>query len=185
MLNLEDIINKSEDVMELKRSLAVNMSQDGMEASAICRILKVSLSYVSKWKIIYEREGAEGLLLKYKGSESYLSAESREEIIRYIEECEHISTEELRDHIEEKYGVVYKSKQSYYDLLKSGGKSWHKSQKKNPKRNEERVILRREEIKKVGRTRRRDKYRKIMRFCRRRESSSVGRYSGICMGYKE
>ena len=85
---------------------------------------------------------------KIPESQSYLSAESREEIIRYIEECEHISTEELRDHIEKKYGVVYKSEQSYYDLLKAGGKSRNKSQKKNPKRNEERVILRREEIKK-------------------------------------
>ncbi|HAO20707.1 MAG TPA: hypothetical protein DCQ37_09695 [Desulfobacteraceae bacterium] len=54
----------------------------------------------------------------------------------------------LRDHIEEKYGVVYKSEQSYYDLLKAAGKSRHKSQKKNPEKNEERVILRREEIKK-------------------------------------
>jgi transposase len=112
-------------------------------------VLKVSDSYVSKWKIVYEKEGAEGLLLKYKGSKGYLCAESRKEIIGYIEECEHISTEELRDHIEEKYGVVYKSEQSYYDLLKAGGKSRNKSQKKNPKRNEERVILRREEIKKM------------------------------------
>jgi len=152
MLNLEDIINNSEDVRELKRALAVNMRTEGTDVSAICGGLKVSDSYVSKWKIIYEKEGAEGLLIKYKGSKGYLSAESRKEIIGYIEKCEHISTEELRDHIEEKYGVVYKSKQSYYDLLKAGNKSWHKSQKNNPKRNEERVILRREEIKKTGGT---------------------------------
>ena len=148
MLNLEDIINNSEDVRELKRALAVSMRTEGTDVSDICKGLKVSDSYVSNRKIIYEREGAEGLLMKYKGSKGYLGADSRKEIIGYIEECEYISTEELRDHIEEKYGVVYKSEQSYYDLLKAGGKSWHKSQKKNPKRNEERVILRREEIKK-------------------------------------
>lgn len=148
MLNLEDIINNSDDVRELKRALAVNMSAEGTEVSDICKGLRVSDSYVSKWKIIYEKEGAEGLLIKYKGSKGYLGAARRKEIIGYIEKCEHISTEELRDHIEEKYGVVYKSKQSYYDLLKAAGKSWHKSQKKNPKKNEERVILRREEIKK-------------------------------------
>ena len=59
---------------------------------------------------------------------------------------------ELNSHVEiilrEKYGVVYKSEQSYYDLLKAAGKSRHKSRKKNPEKNEERVILRREEIKK-------------------------------------
>jgi transposase len=149
MLNPEDIINNSDDVRELKRALAVNMSAEGTEVSDICKGLRVSDSYVSKWKIIYEKEGAEGLLIKYKGSKGYPGAESRKEIIGYTEKCEHISTEELRDHIEEKYGVVYKSEQSYYDLLKAAGKSRHKSQKKNPKKNEERVILRREEIKKT------------------------------------
>lgn len=148
MPNLKDIIRNPDDVRELKRACAVNMSAEGMSVTDICKGLGVSDSYVSKWKIIYEREGAGGLLLKHKGSKGYLRTESRKEIIGYIEECEHISTEELRDHIEEKYGVVYKSKQSYYDLLKAGGKSWHKSQKKNPKKNEARVILRREEIKK-------------------------------------
>ena len=148
MLNLEDIINCSEDVRELKRACAVSMYSEGIEVKRICEALKVSDSYVSKWKIIFEKEGAEGLLMKYKGSDGYLSSDNRKEIIEYIEECEHISTEELRDHIEKKYGVVYKSKQSYYDLLKAACKSWHKSQKKNPKRNKEKVILRREEIKK-------------------------------------
>jgi len=148
MLNLEDIINKSKDVRELKRAYAVSMYAEGIKTDRICEILKVSDSYVSNRKIIYEREGAEGLLMKYKGSEGYLSPENRKEIIGYIKECEHISPEELRDHIEEKYRVVYRSEQSYYELLKAGGKSRHKSQKKNPKKNEERVILRREEIKK-------------------------------------
>ena len=148
MQNLEDIINNSEDVRELKRACAVSMYAEGVEIKIICEVLKVSDSYVSKWKIIYEKEGAEGLLMKYKGSVGLLSSESIKEITGYIEECEHISPEVLRDHIEEKYGVVYKSKQSYYDLLKNACKSWHKSQKKNPKRNEKRVILRREEIKK-------------------------------------
>ncbi len=52
---------------------------------------KVSDSYVSKWKIIYEKEGAEGLLMKYKGREGLLSSESIKEITGYTEECEHIS----------------------------------------------------------------------------------------------
>ncbi len=148
MLNSEKIISSSKDVREVKRALAVQMVMAGLKLREACEILKVSDAFVSKWKIIYEKEGAEGLLLKYKGSKGYLSAEKRKEIIGYIEKCDDISTEKLRDYIEENYGVVYKSKQSYYDLLNSGGKSWHKSQKKNPKRDDERVILRREEIKK-------------------------------------
>ena len=102
MLNPEDIINNSDDVRELKRALVANMSAEGTDVSDICKGFRVSDSYVSKRKIIYEKEGAEGLLIKYKGSKSYLGTESRKEIIGYIEKYEHISTEELRDHIEEK-----------------------------------------------------------------------------------
>jgi len=42
--------------------------------------------------------------------------------------------------------VVYKSKESYYQLLKEGGLSWKRSEKVNPKRDEEKVEQKREEI---------------------------------------
>jgi len=54
----------------------------------------------------------------------------------------------VRDYVEEQYGVVYHSKQSYYELLEMGGMSYHRSEKKNPKRDEEQILARREEIKK-------------------------------------
>jgi len=38
--------------------------------------------------------------------------------------------EALRDYIEEQYGVVYRSKQSYYELLEAGGMSYHRSEKR-------------------------------------------------------
>jgi len=41
---------------------------------------------------------------------------------------------------------VYKSKESYYQLLKEGGLSWKRSEKVNPKRDEEKVEQKREEI---------------------------------------
>ncbi|MDQ3258819.1 MAG: hypothetical protein M3R15_33960 [Acidobacteriota bacterium] len=37
-----------------------------------------------------------------------------------------------------------------YDLMMAGGMSYHKSEKKNPKRDETLVLARREEIKKSG-----------------------------------
>ena len=46
--------------------------------------------------------------------------------------------------------MVYRSKQSYYDLLDAGGMSYHRSEKDNPKRDETQVLARREEIKKTG-----------------------------------
>ena len=58
--------------------------------------------------------------------------------------------EELRDLIERRYDVVYQSKQSYYDILKEAGLSWHRTQAVNPKKEEDLVLLKREEIKKTG-----------------------------------
>lgn len=57
---------------------------------------------------------------------------------------------ELVQYIESNYGVTFKPQQSYYDLLSAGGFSWHKTQKSNPKRDEEAVLKKREELKKTG-----------------------------------
>jgi putative transposase len=45
--------------------------------------------------------------------------------------------------------VVYQSKQSYYDLLKAAGISWHRTEPVNPKRDEAKVLQKREEIKSI------------------------------------
>lgn len=72
----------------------------------------------------------------------------REEILRWIGAQETVSVEAVRDYVEERYGVVYHSKQSYYELLDAGGMSYHRSEKHNPKRDEAQILARRAEIKK-------------------------------------
>jgi transposase len=54
----------------------------------------------------------------------------------------------VRDDIEARYGLVYQSTQSYYDFLEAGGRSYHRTEKGTPKRNEAQMLERREEIKK-------------------------------------
>jgi transposase len=152
MSDLESVISNSTDVREVKRAVAVKMVEEGLKSVNACKVLKVSVAFVSKWKILYKNKGAECLRSGYKGSTGYLSKSQKAEIIKHLEKQEHLSVEELRDYIDKEYGVLYKSKQSYYDLLKSGGLSWHKSQKRNPGRNWEKVLLKREEIKKTERT---------------------------------
>jgi putative transposase len=61
---------------------------------------------------------------------------------------ETLTVEEGRDEIEARYGIVYQSKQSYYDLLDASGLSYHRTEKSNPKRNAAQVRERRDEIKK-------------------------------------
>jgi len=74
--------------------------------------------------------------------------EERHAILQWIGAQETVSVEALRDYVEEQYGVVYRSKQSYYELLDAGGMSYHRSEKHNPKRDEAQILARREEIKK-------------------------------------
>lgn len=152
MKSLDEIINESKDPREVKRALSVKMALSGMPSAQICALLNLSPQYLSKWRIRFEAQGAASLLLAYKGSESYLSAEQLSEITAWIASHESLSIEALRDYLEIQYGVVYQSKQSYYDLLQLGGLSYHKSEKKNPKGDAAQVLERRETIKKNWRS---------------------------------
>ena len=146
MSTLQEIIDSTES-LEFKRAVAVKMVLSDFKMKDICDLLNVSDSFVSKWKIIYENEGGDGLKVNYKGGKGFLTEDQRYEIIFHIKNQLYYSVEELRDYIERHYGIVYESKQSYYDLLKEGGLSWHQTQAVNPKRDPAQVALRREEIK--------------------------------------
>ena len=148
MHDIDEIINEATDAREGKRAVSVKMGQQGFSATQICPVLNVSLQYVSKWEGQYEAEGAAALRMKYRGSEGYLRVEEREEILHWIGAQETVSIEAVRDYVEERYGVVYHSKQSYYELLEAGGMSYHRSEKSNPKRDGAQILARREEIKK-------------------------------------
>ena len=56
MRTLEQIIEHSRDSRELKRALKVKHQN-------IVDYLQVSVSFISKWCLIYEEQGAEALLL--------------------------------------------------------------------------------------------------------------------------
>ena len=85
--------------------------------------------------------------VNYQGGAGFLTEKQRIQILLHLKDQPHYSVEELRDYIEQQFGVVYQSKQSYYDLLKAAGLSWHQTQAVNPKRDEAQVLRAREEIK--------------------------------------
>ena len=143
MTSLDEIIDDSRDAREVKRAVCVKMAVSGMPTAQITEMLNVTPQYVSKWRVRYEQEGAGSLVVGYRGSESYLTGEHRAEILRWINSQETMTVEAVRDYVEEKYRVVYQSKQSYYDLLQAAGLSYHKSEKRNPKRDEAQVLERR------------------------------------------
>jgi putative transposase len=146
MSSLDDMIDLPAN-LEVKRALAVKMILFDFKTEDICALLNVSDSFVSKWKIKFENEGAEALKLNYKGGTGFLTEDQRDEILFYLRMQPHYSVEELRDYIEYHYGVVYHSKQSYYDLLNEARLTWHQTQAANPNRDEAQVLQKREEIK--------------------------------------
>jgi transposase len=150
MDSLVQMIEDTTDVRELKRGLSVTLGEGGMATAAIGELLQVTARYVRKWRGRYEREGVEALRVGYRGSESYLSVEQRRELEDWLGAQETVTLEEVRDEIEARYGIVYQSKQSYYELLEASGLSYHRTEKGNPKRNAAQVLERREEIKKTG-----------------------------------
>jgi transposase len=145
------MIEEAQDARELKRALSVKLGLAGMATGVIGELLHVTPRYVRKWRGRYEREGVEALRMRYRGSESSLCVEQRQELEDWPGRQETITLEEVRDELEARYGIVYQSKQSYYDLLDASGLSYHRTERSNPKRDEAQVLERREELKKTWR----------------------------------
>lgn len=150
MSRLAELIKETKDARELRRALSVKMVLSGIAVAQVGELLHVTPPYVRKWQRRYESGGVEVLRVGYRGSESYLSGEQRQEVEAWIGTHETVSVEKVRDYIEEQYGVVYQSKQSYYEFLEAGGMSYHRTEPGNPKRDDVQVVERREEIKKTG-----------------------------------
>lgn len=132
MDTLEQFIQSNPDPRELKRALAVQMSQRGHSYREIRDVLQVSVGFVTTCSQRYKEAGVEGLRLNYWGTQGYLNAQQKQELFDWLAHKDVWTIEEVVDQIEDHYGVVYKSQQSYYALLKQAGFSWKKSQPVHP-----------------------------------------------------
>lgn len=149
--DLNDFISSNPDPRELKRALAVKFIKLGKRYREIMELLNVSLGFISKWQHIYEAQGTDGLKLGYEGRASYLNPEETEAVIQWLKTGEYWTLEQLRTHLRQEYGVEYKARRSYYDLLKRARISWKKTQKGNPKKDPLQVAAKQAEIKKTSR----------------------------------
>jgi len=137
--DLNKYIQSNPDPRELKRAVTVKMWLDGYNHGQIQNILGVSSGFISKWTDKYEHSGIEALKLKYIGSKGYLKKEEQEEINQWLKEKDYWCLSEVKTEIIIRYNVEFESNQSYYDILNKAGISWKKSQKSNPKEDEELV----------------------------------------------
>jgi len=143
---LREFIHSNPDARELKRALAIKMALQGEPYSRITRFLSSNKSFITRWTQKFEAEGLDGIKLGYQGASSYLTPQQRCETLIWLRAQEYCHLDELVTYLDETYGVVYKSKQSYYELLSVAKISWKKSQKTNPSFNPDLVKNHSEEI---------------------------------------
>lgn len=141
---LAAFIQSNPTSQELKRALAVQMVQQGYSYREIQQVLQVSLGFISKWKQVYQTQGVAGLKLGYWGTVGYLTLIQKQAIVEWLESHNSWNLEELVLHVEQYYGVVFQSKQSYYALLHTAGLSWKKSQPTRPQKDAELVAQKNE-----------------------------------------
>lgn len=132
-------LREQRDVREYRRALAVKLALQGYTCETISDMLDVSLGFVSQAKKAYETQGVTGLILKYQGFKPYLSQEERTSVIDWLKSQQEWSVERLQAYIQATYGVVFQSRQSYYQLLDDAGMSHKKTQGAPPQRDDARV----------------------------------------------
>lgn len=148
--DLADLLKRSTKALEIKRALAVSRDVAGESRPAIGSVLGVSRSFISKWRLVYDKLGVNGLRLSYQGARprAYLSAAQKQAVLKHVSSQATYSYEALVEHLQRAYGITYKSPQSYYDLLHEAGFRRKRSQSYNPKRDGHSVKVKRRAIKK-------------------------------------
>jgi len=145
-MDLTAFLAEKRDSREYRRALAVKLVLQGYLYEAISDMLDVTPGFVSQSKHAYETQGTAGLTLKYQGAQPYLSAEERQAVIGWLKAQQEWSIEHLQAHIETTYGVIFQSRQSYYQLLADAGITHKQAQRANPKRDEERIAAKKKRL---------------------------------------
>ena len=99
----------------------------------------MSSGFISKWKKEYVVKGIEGLKLKHQGSRGYLNPSEKQQVLLWLENKNEWNLNELEYYLASKFEVTFAAKSSYYDLFHAAGRSWKKSQKRNPSKKPELV----------------------------------------------
>ena len=143
--DLTAFLAEKRDSREYRRALAVKLAFQGYLYTAISDMLDVTPGFVSQWKKAYETLGTAGLMLKYSGTQPYLSTAERQSVIDWLKNQQEWSIEHLQAHIETAYDVVFQSRQSYYQLLADAGITYKQAQRTNPKHDEEQVAAKKKQ----------------------------------------
>jgi putative transposase len=137
--DLTAFLAEKRDSREYRRALAVKLALQGYLYQAISEMLDVTSGFISQAKKAYETAGTTGLTLKYQGTQPYLAEDDRQTVINWLKAQHEWSNERIHDYIATTYGVVFQSRQSYYQLLADAEITYKRAQRDNPKADPERV----------------------------------------------
>jgi transposase len=115
---LQDFIANNPNGKEWKRAEAVRLRLLGFTYQEIAKILNVSSSFIAKNQKKFNERGVSGLKLQYKGSTGYLTDAQKQEIIDWLRADTKRKVSELEAYLNERYGMSFKSKESYYQLIR-------------------------------------------------------------------
>ena len=132
---LNDFIFKSKDVRECKRAEAVKLRLLGISYQEIANKLGVSIGFIAKFQRQYTARGLNGIKLQYKGSKGYLTPTQKTEIFHWINCPKNCELSVLKRHLQDKYDVVFKSKESYYQILRESQIYWRQGKKNKKHKN--------------------------------------------------
>src|SRR4028118_376215 len=99
------------------RAIAVRMANSGNIYHEISKLLGVSNFFIGYGKKQFKTKGIAGIKLGDKGSKGYLTARQNTEVIDCLKNKEYWNLDELVTYLKQECGVIYKSKQSYYELF--------------------------------------------------------------------
>lgn len=100
METLEQFIQSNPHPLELKRALAVQMSQRGHSYREIRDVLQVSIGFSTACRQRYESAGLKGLRSNYWGTKGYLGAHQKQELFAWLGQKDYWTIEEVMEHIE-------------------------------------------------------------------------------------
>jgi transposase len=106
----------------------------GFSYREIEKRLEVSTSFIAQTQRKYLSLGSAGLKLKYQASKSYLTTEQLSSTIQGLYRVENRNISELERYLMTNYDVVFKSRESYYRILKAGQLSWQKANVENSRK---------------------------------------------------
>ncbi len=143
---LNEFIHNTKNLKEWKRVQAVKLRLLGLDYKSIEVSLGVSTSFIAQTQRKYLLQGVSGLSLGHQGSRSYLTREQKKEIIKWLQPPERRNISELERHLIEEYDVLFRSKESYYQILRNANLIWQKGNKENPRKNPARIKERNKEL---------------------------------------